>query len=99
VAAVSNEGRELTVHRIETFRLDEFIDFFISSCFVHFRKPDTDIYALACDVAHVRPEEVAYLEDRQMFVEVARKMGFQTIRHTGYDATVRALAALGLSLD
>ena len=56
VAVVSNEGRELTVHRIQKFGLAEFVDFFIASCFVHFRKPDADIYRLALDVAQVSPE-------------------------------------------
>ena len=39
IAVVSNEGRELTVYRIQHFKLDGFVDFFISSCFVHVRKP------------------------------------------------------------
>jgi putative hydrolase of the HAD superfamily len=42
VAAVSNEWRELTVYRVQQFKLGAFIDFFISSCFVHYRKPDAD---------------------------------------------------------
>src|SRR5512146_3183958 len=37
VAAVSNEGRELTEHRIKKYNLDQVIDFFVSSCFVHYR--------------------------------------------------------------
>src|SRR5690348_1327993 len=51
VAVVSNEGRELTVHRIGKFGLKSFVDFFFSSCFVHLRKPDADIYRLALDIS------------------------------------------------
>ena len=40
IAVVNNEGRELNSHRIRAFKLGAFADFFISSCFVHFRKPD-----------------------------------------------------------
>ena len=40
IAVVSNEGRELNAYRIREFKLDGFVDSFISSCFVHFRKPD-----------------------------------------------------------
>jgi putative hydrolase of the HAD superfamily len=47
VAAVSNEGRELTMYRIETIGLRTFVDRFVSSCFVHYRKPDPDIYRIA----------------------------------------------------
>ena len=53
IAVVSNEGRELNKYRINTFKLGEFVDFFISSCFVHFRKPDADIFKVALDIAQV----------------------------------------------
>jgi putative hydrolase of the HAD superfamily len=98
VAAVSNEGRELTAHRIQTFELGRFIDFFIVSSFVHFRKPDADIYRMAIDVAQVRPEQVLYIEDRGMFVDEARGLGLGAIRHSSYAATREALASFGLSL-
>jgi putative hydrolase of the HAD superfamily len=47
IAVVSNEARELNSHRIRKFRLYEFVDLFISACFVHVRKPDADIFRLA----------------------------------------------------
>ncbi len=96
VAVVSNEGRELALYRIEKFDLAEFVDFFIVSSFVHFRKPDHDIFNLALDVAQVPRERVAYIEDRPMFVAVAQELGMRGIRHSGYDSTRSALAALGL---
>jgi putative hydrolase of the HAD superfamily len=96
MAVVSNEGRELTVHRIQKFGLAEFVDFFVASCFVHFRKPDADIYRIALDIAQVSPESVVYIEDRLMFVEVARSLGIRGIYHTDYDSTRAALASLGL---
>ena len=98
VAVVSNEGRELTAYRIQKFHLEEFIDFFISSCFVHFRKPDADIYRMALDVAQVPAGEVVYIEDRQMFVEVASKMGMHCILHRDYETTRNTLAEMGLAL-
>lgn len=96
VAAVSNEGRELAVYRIKQFGLGEFIDFFIVSSFVHFRKPDADIFRLALDVAQVPADQVVYLEDRAMFVQVARDLGFRAIRHIDYDSTRRQLESIGL---
>ena len=96
IAVVNNEGRELNQHRINAFRLGEFVDFFISSCIVHVRKPDEDIYRIALEIAHVPPEQVAYLDDRQMFVQVAEGLGIKGIHHTGYEATVEKLKALGL---
>ncbi len=98
IAAVSNEGRELTVFRIQKFALGEFIDFFISSCYVHYRKPDADMYRIALDVAQTPPEQTLYLEDRAMFVEVAADLQIHGIQHTGYDTTREGLASFGLSL-
>jgi putative hydrolase of the HAD superfamily len=96
VAVVSNEGRELTIYRIQKFGLAEFVDFFVASSFVHFRKPDADIYRMALDVAQVPLEQVLYLDDRLMFVEVARGMGIRSIHHTGFESTQGSLASLGL---
>ena len=98
VAAVSNEGRELTVYRVGQFKLGTFIDFFISSCFVHYRKPDADLYHIALDIAQVLPEQVVYIDDRAMFVEVAQGLGIKGILHTDYETTRKSLASLGLSL-
>ena len=98
VAAVSNEGRELTVYRVQQFKLGTFIDFFVSSCFVHYRKPDADMYRIALDIAQVNPEQVAYIDDRPMFVEVAQGLGIQGIIHKSYETTRKALDAMGLPL-
>src|SRR6202042_2308919 len=96
IAVVSNEGRELNNYRIKTFKLGEFVDFFISSCFVHFRKPDADIFKVALDIAQVPPEKVVYIDDRPMFVQVAEGLGLKGITHKDYAQTKAALAAMGL---
>jgi putative hydrolase of the HAD superfamily len=98
VAVVSNEGRELTEYRIRTFNLGGFIDFFVSSCFVHFRKPDADMYRIALDIAQVEPGQVLYIEDRSMFAEVASSLGIRSIIHRNYETTRLELAAFGLTL-
>jgi len=98
IAVVNNEGRELNEHRIRTFRLYEFADFFISSCFVHFRKPDADIWKVALDIAQVPREHVVYIDDRPMFVQVAEGLGIRGIAHKSYEETRARLATLGLVL-
>ncbi len=97
--AISNEGRELTVRRIEAFHLAEFVHFFIASCFVHCRKPDEDIYRMALDVAQMRPEQAFYIDDRQLFVEVARTLGIRGVHHTSLQVTRQALSAAGLRVE
>jgi putative hydrolase of the HAD superfamily len=99
VGAISNEGRELTIHRIRTFNLCEFMQFFIVSCFVHFRKPDEDMYRIALDIAQVAPEDAVYIDDREMLVEVAQSLGIHSIRHKDIKTTKQGLAELGLRLS
>jgi putative hydrolase of the HAD superfamily len=98
IAVVNNEARELNEYRIKKFKLNKFVDFFISSCFVHFRKPDADIFRIALDIAQVPAEHVVYIEDMQMFVEVARDLGIRGIRHKNYQSTSAELASMGLEV-
>lgn len=98
VVALSNEGRELTLHRINKFSMAEYVDFFISSCFVHYRKPDADIYRIAMDISQVRPSQAVYIDDRAMFVEIARGLGINGIHHAGHESTRSALGSYGLIL-
>ena len=99
IAVVNNEARELNSHRIQRFKLNEFVDFFISSCFVHFRKPDADIFRLALDIAQVPAEQVVYIDDQPMFVQIAEGLGIRSIHHTDYQSTRAKLASLGLQDD
>lgn len=98
VVAVSNEGRELTEHRVAAFGLSEVIDAFVVSSFVHVRKPDADIFRMAIDVAQVAPERAVYLEDRAMFVDVAKGLGLNAVLHRSFEETRERLAELGLRL-
>ncbi len=95
--AVSNEGREMNAFRIRTFKLDQLIDTFVSSCFVHYRKPDLDIFRVALDISQAAPEQVAYIDDRALFVEVASSLGIHGILHTDVATTRSKLADLGLT--
>jgi putative hydrolase of the HAD superfamily len=96
VITVSNEGRELTEYRIHNFGLKSLVDGFVSSCFVHYRKPDVDIFCIALDIAQTQPEHVIYIDDRELFIEVANSLDIHGMLHTGYQATRDALADLGL---
>ena len=98
VIAVSNEVRELNTYRINTFKLNEIFDFFVSSCYVHLRKPDAAIFRLAIDGAQVPLDKIVYIDDVQMFVDVAKDMGIMSIHHTNYLSTLKAFADLGLTV-
>jgi putative hydrolase of the HAD superfamily len=96
VAVVSNEARELNAYRIRNFKLDRFVDSFISSCFVQIRKPDADIFRLALDIAHAPASQVVYIENTPMFVQVAEGLGIRSILHADYESTRAKLASFGL---
>jgi len=99
VAVVSNEARELNEYRIRKFQLARFVDSFVSSCFVHVRKPDADIFRLALDIAQVPTRQVIYIENTPMFVRIAEGLGIRSILHTDYRSTCAKLASLGLQND
>jgi putative hydrolase of the HAD superfamily len=98
VAVISNEGRELNQHRITTFKLGDFIDFFVSSSFVHFRKPDADIFKLAIDISQSDLQSSIYIDDRMLFVQVAESLGLHGIYHQNYKDTKAQLEELGLAI-
>jgi putative hydrolase of the HAD superfamily len=97
IAVVSNEGRELNTYRIRKFKLDSFVDFYVTSCFVHVRKPDAEIFRLALDMAQVPARQVLYIDNTPMFVQIAKDMGIRSILHTSYNTTRAKLSAFGLS--
>jgi putative hydrolase of the HAD superfamily len=99
IAVVSNEGRELNAYRIRKFKLDGFVDSFVSSSFVHVRKPDADIFRLALDIAQVPARQVLYIENTPMFVQIAEGLGIRSILHTDYRSTCAKLASFGLRND
>ena len=96
IAVVSNESREVNAYRIQKFKLATFVDSFISSCFVQLRKPDVEIFRLALDIAQVPAQQVVYIENTPMFVQIAEGLGIRSILHTDYRTTCADLAALGL---
>jgi putative hydrolase of the HAD superfamily len=95
LAVVSNEGRELAEYRIRQFKLHDLADFFIVSSFVHFRKPDADIFRIALDTAQVQPQQVIYIEDRSLFVQVAKGLGIHGLRHIDHRSTIMKLEKFG----
>ena len=74
---VSNESREVNAYRIRNFKLDGFVDCFISSFVVDLRKPDSDIFRLALDISQAPARQVVNIENTPMFVQIAEGMGIE----------------------
>jgi len=96
VIALSNESREINAYRIKKFNLAELIDFFISSCYVKTRKPDTEIYSLALNLSQAKASQALYIENTPLFVEVAEQLGISSILHENEAATLQKLASFGI---
>ena len=99
IVVVSNESRAVNAHRISAFKLDELADTFISSCFVHMRKPDAGIFRLALDLAQTPAEQVAFIDNTAMFVTIAENLGMRGILHKNHASTRDQLSAFGLTTD
>ncbi len=96
---ISNEGEGITEHRVGKFKLRELADFMIISHFVHMRKPDKNIWQLALDLVQLTADKAIYIDDRAMFVDIAREMGFSAIHHVTLQDTGAQLQELGLSIE
>jgi putative hydrolase of the HAD superfamily len=94
IISINNEGRELNNYRIEKFKLHRCFDAFISSCEVGMRKPDPGIFELAMGIAHARPEQCIYFDDRSMLAEAAGRLGIRAYQHKGFEATKSILENL-----
>ena len=94
VFALSNESRELNDFRINKFELHNIFDGFFSSCYLGFRKPDPRIFNTAMKITSVEPSECVYFDDRQMLINVAKKLGMNAIEHTDFDKTKSILENL-----
>ncbi|GMA14489.1 HAD family phosphatase [Deinococcus metallilatus] len=94
--SLNNEGRDLNEYRIRTYRLDEFLLAFFTSCYLGLLKPNPAMYRLALDLAHVRPEEAVMVDDRPQNAEAARSVGMHAVRYQNAAQLRAELAALGV---
>jgi putative hydrolase of the HAD superfamily len=99
IVIVSNESRELNEFRSSKFGLDKLSDCFVSSSFVHMRKPDVEIFKLALDLAQVRPENSIFIDNTPMFIQIAQSLGIQGILHKDCKSTRARLSHLGLNVE
>jgi len=96
MSTINNESRELNLYRIEKFGLREIFDIFISSCFVGLRKPEKDIYRVALEVTQKVPAQCCFIDDRDLNLESAEKLGMQTIRMQTAEQLRQELRKLGV---
>jgi len=96
MGTINNESRELNLYRIERFGLREIFEIFVSSCFVGYRKPEKDIYRLALDITQKQAEQCCFIDDRDLNLESAQKLGMQTIHMQSAEQLRQELSKLGV---
>lgn len=79
MATLNNESRELNLYRIREFGLDRYFGAFFSSCFLGTKKPEAAHYRTALEITQKQPEECLFVDDRELNVEMASRLGIRTI--------------------
>jgi putative hydrolase of the HAD superfamily len=98
VIALSNEANELNEHRIKKYELNGLFDAYISSCYVGLRKPDAAIYQMAINVSQTPAEKALYIDDRDIFVEVARSIGIPSLQYKNLEQVKGHFDSLGMTI-
>jgi epoxide hydrolase-like predicted phosphatase len=93
VAVVTNNIREWEATWTRTIPL-EWFDVVVDSCVVGLRKPDPEIYLLACERLGVDPEESVFLDDMEINVSGARAIGMEAIHVRDVASALRELDVL-----
>jgi epoxide hydrolase-like predicted phosphatase len=91
-ALTNNWASDDQFHKMDVLRPE--FDVFIESAKVGLRKPDPQIYELACRAFGVKPAEVVFLDDIGGNLKAARALGMTTLKVTDYRETLRELGAL-----
>jgi putative hydrolase of the HAD superfamily len=99
MAMLNNESGPLNGYRIETFGLSEYFDGFFCSAYLGMRKPEPRIFRAAAALLHFRPEECAFVDDRESNCAAAAEVGMHAIQYKGEDALKDALRAFSIKLD
>lgn len=94
IVLFSNEGRELTDYRLKKFAFHDFVDFFVISSYAHMRKPDKEFFRMALDLVQSPPSSIIYIDDRQLFIDIANQMGIHGIWHVDLKTTQNMIKEL-----
>ena len=98
MAMLNNESGPLNDYRIETFGLAEYFDGFFSSAYIGMRKPEPRMFRAGAAMLHFRPEECAFIDDREKNCAAAAEVGMHAIQYKGEERLRAALGALGVRL-
>jgi putative hydrolase of the HAD superfamily len=96
LAALNNESAELNAYRIHHFQLTRNFKAFFTSCYLGVRKPDAAIFRLALNITHRAPEECIFIDDRQLNIESALRLGMRAIHFQNPEQLAKDLMHEGI---
>ena len=96
MGTINNESRELNAFRIGRFGLQAIFRVFVSSCYVGLRKPEEAIYRMALDITQQPAEQCCFIDDRALNLEVAKRLGMQTVEMHGVEQLRSDLKKFGV---
>lgn len=80
LGTLNNESKELNLYRIEHFGLRKYFSLFMSSSFLGVKKPEDEMFQLALNLSQLEPEECLFIDDRELNLECADRLGLRTLQ-------------------
>jgi putative hydrolase of the HAD superfamily len=81
---------------VKNFHIDRIFKKFILSFEVKAQKPDKNIFEAALEKLRKMPEECLYIDDVKMYIESAKKLGFNALHFTDIEKLKEDMAELGI---
>lgn len=85
IVMVSNQVEDWLKRVIDDHRLRDSFHYFVNSYHVKAKKPNSEIFLAALEVAGSKPEETLFIDDALENIESAKKLGLNTIQFKNYN--------------
>ena len=99
IGVLSNVSGVLKKLLKEKYNFNELVDFPFSSGEIGYAKPDKRIFQHILSKTGVSPEELVFIDDKEVNVLVAKELGINAIHFLGKKELISKLNALGVKLS
>lgn len=96
LAALTTVGREALDFKREKWKLDNYFEVIVSSGYSGLIKPDIRIYELVVKKLDVDPNQCLFIDDKEINLPPANKIGMRTILFTGQNDLERKLHMMNI---
>jgi len=96
LAALTNVSKEWLSFKIKKFRLDDYFDLIVSSCYVGIAKSEKSIYKIFVEKLSETPKECLFIDDKERNLAPARELGMETLLFKGQRDLEAKLKGMGI---